>query len=94
MKTRRLPLVLPVLIVLTVLSPNAAFGHGVSVRDDGFVQSIDGVAVRPHGFGLANKLREFALPQAAHRLSDDTVISVGVAPTCGSQAQAVEGENV
>jgi hypothetical protein len=43
---RRL-LLLPALMLLAMLSPELAFGHGVSARDAGFVQSIDGVAIGP-----------------------------------------------
>jgi hypothetical protein len=46
MKTRRL-FVLPALIALALLLPDVAFGHGVSARDAGFVQSLDGVAIGP-----------------------------------------------
>jgi len=44
MKIRRLLLLLT---FLAMLSPELAFGHGVSARDAGFVQSIDGVAIGP-----------------------------------------------
>ena len=46
MNIRRL-LLLPALTLLAMLSPELAFGHGVSARDAGFVQSIDGVAIGP-----------------------------------------------
>jgi len=45
MKIRRL--LLPALTLLAMLPPELAFGHGVSARDAGFVQSIDGVAIGP-----------------------------------------------
>lgn len=47
MKARRLLPVLPALMALIVLLPDVAFGHGVSERDAGFVQSLDGVAIGP-----------------------------------------------
>ena len=47
MKIRRLLLLLPALMLLSMLRPELAFGHGVSARDAGFVQSIDGVAIGP-----------------------------------------------
>jgi len=47
MTIRRLLLVLPALTVWTVLLPDVAFGHGVSARDAGFVQSVDGAAIGP-----------------------------------------------
>jgi hypothetical protein len=47
MTIRRLLLVLPALMALTMLWPDVVFGHGVSERDAGFVQSLDGVAIGP-----------------------------------------------
>ena len=43
----RFQFVLPGLVLLAALAPEAAFAHGVSARDGSFVQSVDGVAIGP-----------------------------------------------